>query len=74
MAKGLAEGRAEGIAKGRAEGREEGIAVGRAEGMEEGIKEGEKKKQLEIARTMRDRNFSFEDIESITGITEKELS
>ena len=68
------EGMAKGLAEGRAEGREEGIAVGRAEGMEEGIKEGEKKKQLEIARTMRDRNFSFEDIESITGITEKELS
>ena len=53
-----AEGIAEGIAKGRTEGRTEGRAEGRiegiAEGRVEGISEGERKKALQIARSLLD--------------------
>ena len=58
IAKGRTEGRTEGRAEGRIEGRIEGIAEGRiegiAEGRVEGISEGERKKALQIARSLLD--------------------
>lgn len=61
-----AEGRAEGKAEGRAEGRAEGLEVGRAE--------GEKLKQTEIARNMKNMGMDVSTIAAITGMSEEEIS
>lgn len=41
--------------------------------MEKGRKEGEKKKQLEIARNMKAKGFAAEDISELTGLPVKEI-
>ncbi|MDE5889792.1 MAG: hypothetical protein K2H10_02125, partial [Bacteroidales bacterium] len=61
----LAEGEATGIRIGREEGREEG----RKEGIEIGRTEGESHAKLEIARTMKARGMSDNEIAEITGIS-----
>ena len=68
--KGVAKGRAEGIEEGRAEGIEEGLA----KGIEKGIKVGEKKKQLEIARTMKSLKIDPKVIAKATGLTLEEIA
>ena len=61
--------RAEGISIGRDEGisigRDEGISIGRDEGISIGINE--------VARNMKDRDFSIEDICGATGLSEEEV-
>lgn len=42
-------------------------------GIEKGRKEGEKKKQLEIARNMKVKGFAVEDISELTGLYIKEI-
>ena len=42
-------------------------------GVEQGIKQGEKNKQLEIAKKLKEMNMSSSDIEKATGLTNKEL-
>lgn len=61
--------RQEGIAEGRAEGLAEGLAEGRAEG----LAEGEKKKQLEIAVTMKADGIPVDRIQKYTGLTDEEI-
>lgn len=62
---GLIEGRAEGIAEGRAEG----IAEGRAEG----LLAGEKKKQMEVARNLKQMGLPLETVIQATGLTAEEI-
>ena len=73
MAAGLAEGRAEGLEAGRAEGleagRAEGLEAGRAEGLEAGRAEG----ILSIARKMKARGKSIEEIAEMTDLTVEEI-
>ena len=45
----------------------------REEGMKEGRAEGEKNKQLEIAKKMKKMNMSIETIAQITGLTKQEI-
>ena len=66
---GKLEGRAEGREEGRAEGREEGRAEGRAEGREEGRAEG----VLAVARKMKEKNMSIDDIIAFTGLTTEDI-
>lgn len=70
---GIAEGRAEGLIQGRAQGRAEGIVEGRAEGIvegrAEGLVEGENKKAIAIARKMKAKNYSIENIADMTGLS-----
>lgn len=67
----------EGLAEGRAEGRAEGVAIGKEEGRAEGralgLAEGEKKKQVEIARNMKLVGIAGETIRQVTGLTEEEI-
>lgn len=42
-------------------------------GMEKGRKEGEKMKQLEIARNMKAKGFAAKDISELTGLPVKEI-
>ncbi len=62
MRRGLAEGLAKGEAKGEAKGKAEGLA------------EGEKKKQEEIARTMKKDGLPAETIMKYTGLTLSDIS
>ncbi len=50
------------------EGREEGRKEGREEGKEEGLKKGEKRKQIEIARKLKQMGMSPNEIQNITGL------
>ena len=63
LAKGLAEGMEQGLAKGLEQGREQGLAEGLAEGMEQGLAKG----KLDIARKLKAKGFSIEDIADLTG-------
>ena len=46
---------------------------GRMEGREEGLAEGERNKALEIAKAMKSKGFSAEDIAQITGLAAKDI-
>ena len=70
---GRAEGRAEGLEAGRAEGLEAGRAEGLEAGRAEGRAEGEKLKQAEIARNMKNMGMDISTIAAITGMTEENI-
>lgn len=67
------EGKLEGIYEGRAEGIEQGRAEGRAEGIEQGRAEGELEKSKTIARKMKDKGFSVNEIVDMTGLSAEEI-
>ncbi|MDE7128414.1 MAG: hypothetical protein K2O58_11105, partial [Bacteroidales bacterium] len=77
----LAEGEATGIRIGREEGRKEGIEIGRTEGLEkgrmegriEGRTEGESNAKMEIARAMKARGMSDDEITAITGVSKEDI-
>ena len=68
--KGRVKGRMIGLAIGEAIGLAMGEAIGRAER----IKEGERKKQLEIARTMKSLKIDPKVIAKATGLTLEEIA
>ena len=47
--------------------------AGYDKGIERGIKQGEKNKQLEIAKKMKEERMSIEKIEKITGLSIEEI-
>ena len=69
MAAGLAEGLEAGRAEGLEAGRAEGLEAGRAEGLEAGRAEG----ILSIARKMKARGKSIEEIAEMTDLTVEEI-
>ena len=44
-----------------------------AKGMEKGLAEGERNKALEIAKAMKSKGFSADDIAQITGLAAKDI-
>lgn len=54
-------------------GREKGYAEGHEQGRAEGRAEGEHEKALAIARKMKSKGLSVEDIKEITGLTAEEI-
>lgn len=68
-----AKGHEKGKAEGREEGLIEGIKKGKAEGREEGLIEGERKKALEMAKIMKNENFSLSDIMKLTGLKKEDI-
>ena len=72
-AEGLAEGREEGLAEGREEGLAEGREEGRAEGREEGRAEGREEGILAIARKMKQKGKTVEEIAELTDLTIEEI-
>lgn len=67
--KATEEGMKEGMKKGRLEGMKEGIKEGRKKGMEK----GEQKKQIEIARKMREDGISIDTIIKYTGLQSSDI-
>lgn len=59
---------------GRDEGLKEGKEEGLREGKKEGLKEGKKKREMEIARNMKGKNYPIEDIIDMTGLTAEEIA
>lgn len=70
---GLEEGLEKGLAKGLEEGLEKGLAKGLAKGLEEGLAKGERKKQTEIARTLKEMGLDIPAIQKATGLTTEEI-
>lgn len=62
-----------GILRGRAEGLEEGRAEGLEIGLEKGREKGREEEKLQIARNMKKRGISLEDIMQFTGLSLKEV-
>lgn len=60
--------------RGYSNGMKEGMKEGRAEGLAEGLAEGEKKKQEDIARTMKHDGLPVDTITQYTGLTPEEIS
>lgn len=46
---------------------------GLAEGRTEGLKEGKKLKQFEIAKKLKSKKFSIEEISEITGLSKEDI-
>ena len=67
------EGRMEGREEGLAEGMAKGIEKGMAEGIEKGLAESERNKTLEIAKAMKSKGFSADNIAQITGLAAKDI-
>ena len=59
---------------GLAEGRAEGRIKGRAEGRAEGIEQGKTLKSIEIAKRLKNKGYSMNEIIEITGLTQKEIN
>ena len=59
---------------GRDEGLKEGKEEGLREGKKEGLKEGKKKREMEIARNMKGKNYPIEDIIDMTGLSAEEIA
>ena len=53
--------------------REEGIKEGMEKGMEKGIKKGMKKRNIEIAKELKNNGVSIEIIIQSTGLTREEI-
>lgn len=53
--------------------RREGLAEGHAEGITAGLAEGRKEEQQSIARKMRNKGLSPEEIEDLTGLSREEI-
>ena len=78
---GLRQGREEGLQRGREEGlqkgKEEGLQRGREEGLqkgkEEGIRQGEKQTLIEIAKKMKNKKWTVDEIIEYTGLGEEEI-
>lgn len=70
---GLKEGMKAGLEKGVKKGRLEGIKEGMKEGMKEGLEKGEQKKQIEIARKMREDGISIDIIIKYTGLQSSDI-
>ena len=70
---GLKEGMKAGLEKGVKKGRLEGIKEGIKEGMKEGLEKGEQKKQIEIARKMREDGISIDIIIKYTGLQSSDI-
>lgn len=63
----------EGMKEGLKEGLKEGIREGIKEGMEKGMEKGEQKKQIEIARKMREDGISIDTIIKYTGFQSSDI-
>ena len=50
-----------------------GMAGAREAGIEEGIERGEKLKQMQIAKKMKEKGITKEEIEEITGLSQEEI-
>jgi predicted transposase/invertase (TIGR01784 family) len=62
-----------GYKQGLEQGMEQGMERGLKQGLEQGRAEGEKQKSLEIARRLKARGMSLEDIADMTGLTATEI-
>ena len=58
-----------GFRRGEAEGRAQGMA----QGMAQGLAEGKKKKQLEIAKKMKNKKMPLETIIDLTDLSKEEI-
>lgn len=54
-------------------GRKDGKKEGKKQGLEEGIQEGKKQELERIAKNMKNKNYSVEEIMQITQLTKKEI-
>ena len=73
MKEGMKAGLEKGVKKGRLEGIKEGIKEGMKEGLEKGMEKGEQKKQIEIARKMREDGISIDIIIKYTGLQSSDI-
>ncbi len=58
---------------GKKEGKKQGLAEGMKKGKEEGVQEGRKQELERIAKNMKNKNYSIEEIIQITQLTKKEI-
>ena len=62
-----------GFTRGVMKGLAEGLTKGRAEGLAEGLTKGRDERNLEIARKMKSRGMSFDEIAEMTDLTVEEI-
>ncbi len=62
-----------GLEQGIKDGFEKGIEEGIEEGIEQGIEQGSRQQQLEIAKEMKNQNYTNEEIQKITKLGKEEI-
>ena len=70
---GMEQGLKQGIKQGIEQGRSEGFAEGEKIGEERGRTEGEASKALEMAKAMKNKGYSTDEISELTGISSDEI-
>ena len=73
LKEGMKAGLEKGVKKGRLEGIKEGMKEGMKVGLEKGLEKGEQKKQIEIARKMREDGISIDIIIKYTGLQSSDI-
>ena len=68
------EGFEDGKAEGLEQGRSEGLAQGRNEGLAEGEASGRAAEKLEMARAMKAKEYSVDEISELTGLPVEEIN
>ena len=54
--------------EGLEQGRTEGLEQGRSEGLAEGEASGRAEREIEMAKAMKDKKYSFDEISELTGL------
>ncbi len=62
-----------GFEKGVKDGIEQGIEKGIQQGIEQGIAQGSKQQKIEIAKEMKNQNYTVDEIQKITKLTKEEI-
>ena len=73
MEQGIKEGMEQGIKEGMEQGIKEGMKQGIKEGRAEGRKEGRKSEKIELAKKMKNKGFSIQEIIDITELSKEEV-
>ena len=69
LKKGLEQGLEQGLERGREEGLEKGREEGLVQGMEQGLERGREQAAVDMARRMKSKGYSAEDIVEMTGLS-----
>ena len=73
MKKGLKQGMKQGMEQGMKQGMKQGIEQGMEQGIKEGREEGRKSEKIELAKKMKNKGFSIQEIIDITELSKEEV-
>ena len=70
---GLKKGLKQGMEQGLQQGMEQGLKQGLEQGLQQGLQQGEKQKALEVAKKLKAKGFSTDEILELTNLSKEEI-